>query len=254
MFLPIYIALDDLRREIRLLVVEPAQDEATAIECSMKVFSLNEDPKYVALSYVWGSKEVTESIIVNGSSLAVTINLASALRELRSSRALEDSKGVQMLPILLWVDAICINQQDVEERNSQVLMMGDIYRHAVSVLAWLGPEADKSSEAMIALRSIAQEVKTLGKNDDRTGWLEQYPELVAGSADGPTPWESIESLWERDYWKVSTRYCVIHFYQLNSVPNFWLADLDCSGDCPCSRSLPGMWSRDYAMERCPNCS
>jgi hypothetical protein len=30
--------------------------------------------------------------------------------------------------------------------------------------------------------------------------------------------------------------------------------LDCSGDCPCSRSLPGMWSRDYAMERCPNCS
>jgi Heterokaryon incompatibility protein (HET) len=207
MSLPMYETLNEERREIRLLVLEPPRDVDTlaVIECSMKVFSLNENPQYVALSYVWGSSAVTENIIVNGSPFPVTINLARALRQL------EDS------PLLLWVDAICINQRDVKERNSQVRMMGDIYRNASIVVSWLGPEADKSSEAMIALRSIAQEVRNLSEGDDRISWLERYPELLGDMNVAPTPWEHIAKLWLRDYWTVSSIYRANQLYQHDSL-------------------------------------
>jgi hypothetical protein len=206
MSLPIYETLNEERREIRLLVLEPPRDTDTepAVEYSMKVFSLNENPQYVALSYVWGSSAVTEDIVVNGSSFPVTNNLASALWQLG---------GVSEL---LWVDAICINQRDVEERSAQVRMMGDIYRNATIVISWLGPEADKSSEAMTALNSIAQEVRNLGEGDDRTSWLERYPELLGDMDVAPTPWEHIEKLWLRDYWRVSKIYCGIQLYKYNT--------------------------------------
>jgi hypothetical protein len=59
----------------------------------------------------------------------------------------------------LGIDRIYINQRDVEERSVQVRMMGDIYQNATFVISWLVPEEDKSSEAMIALRLITQEVR-----------------------------------------------------------------------------------------------
>jgi hypothetical protein len=206
-----YEALNEERREIRPLVLEPFRDTDTepVIECSMKKISLNENPQYVALSYVWGSTAVTEDIVVNGSFLPVTINLARALWQLEG------------LSDLLWVDAICINQRDIEERSAQVRMMGDIYRNATVVISWLGPEADKSSEAMIALRSIAQEVRNLGEGDDKTSWLERYPELFGDSIVAPTPWEPIKKLWLRDYWKVSKIYLLIQLYQRNSLADIW---------------------------------
>ncbi|KIM98268.1 hypothetical protein OIDMADRAFT_69443, partial [Oidiodendron maius Zn] len=91
---------------------------------------------YTALSYTWGDPTVTKEILVNGKPLQVTTNLESALRHLRQS---DDA-------FVLWVDAVCINQKDnVEEKNSQIVQMGAIYRSAAVVLLWLGdgdPESD----------------------------------------------------------------------------------------------------------------
>jgi hypothetical protein len=73
---PIYETLNEECREIRRLVLEPPRDTdvVAMIKCPMKAFSLNENPQYVALSYVSGSSAVTENIIVNGSSFPIIIN------------------------------------------------------------------------------------------------------------------------------------------------------------------------------------
>lgn len=58
--------------------------------------------------------------------------------------------------ILVWVDALCINQQDKDERASQVRLMGQIYSRATSVAIWIGPEYEESDLAMQLLHKVAQ--------------------------------------------------------------------------------------------------
>jgi hypothetical protein len=78
---------------------------------------------YVALSYTWGDPTKTKEIFVNGKSVQVTVNLEHALRILRN-------KLPMRVGVRLWVDALCVNQADVEEKNLQVQRMRDIYKQA----------------------------------------------------------------------------------------------------------------------------
>ncbi|KAK0654182.1 heterokaryon incompatibility protein-domain-containing protein [Cercophora samala] len=113
-------------------------------------------PVYEALSYTWGSATETDLILVQHHSdatstrgkLSVTQNLATALRHLR--RPLHTRT--------LWIDAICINQQDEAERNKQVHRMTDIYRLANRLVVWLGPEADNSKHALSTLHYLSEQV------------------------------------------------------------------------------------------------
>ncbi|KAG0561112.1 hypothetical protein KC19_9G038200 [Ceratodon purpureus] len=120
-------SLDSNRQEIRLLSIVPGQ-EAEDIQCTLSVISLHDDPKYTALFYVWGDSNTRKQISVNRTSFDVTLNLESALRHIRMS-------DVQQT---VWVDAVCINQNDVSERNQQVALMGDLYTQAAEVIIWLG--------------------------------------------------------------------------------------------------------------------
>ncbi|KAJ1328245.1 stage V sporulation protein K [Microdochium nivale] len=101
---------------------------------------------YLALSYVWGSSEGKEEIILNGHSFMVGRNLYSALRRLRQSTEVRFAK------LKVWIDAICINQDDADERCSQVGKMRTIYSRAMCVRAWLGEPSpsNKSGFAMLA--------------------------------------------------------------------------------------------------------
>jgi hypothetical protein len=102
-------------------------------------------PSFTALSYCWGDPQDLLPITVNSTTVFVTRNLESGLRELRS-------KGFRDL----WVDALCINQQDSHEKGHQILRMRDIYRHAVSTVAWLGPdEGGHSEKAFGALEHLS---------------------------------------------------------------------------------------------------
>lgn len=83
---------------------------------------------YEALSYTWGSAELLECISVNDGQLPITDNLYAVLHYLR----FPDRDR------LLWIDAVCINQADLQERNQQVQMMGLIYSSAERVIFWLG--------------------------------------------------------------------------------------------------------------------
>ena len=131
--------------EIRLLTLHPGIPESPLV-CQLSTTSLSTAPKYSALSYVWGSPDKSKRINIDGYVHPVTENLESALRRIRD-------KSQQLL---LWIDAVCINQADVEERNGQVRMMGDIYSSAASVLLWIGEADNESNDAFDSMPFIAQ--------------------------------------------------------------------------------------------------
>jgi hypothetical protein len=132
--------------EIRLLTILPSADFSAPISCRIHVTALAQSPppKYRALSYVWGDPRNTLEISLNGVSLQVTINLASALRHIRDKEE----------EVVLWADAICINQEDLDERSKQVqFVMDEVYKDAEEVLVWLGEESEDSDLAMNFMES-----------------------------------------------------------------------------------------------------
>ena len=129
---PIYslLPLRHNLRETRLISLKPGKWD-DPICCHLDVVSLGEKPEFEALSYTWGEKQATNvrsRMRLNGQDFAIALNLETALRHLRSEANAR----------VLWVDAICINQGDIEERNEQVSMMRDIYSSSQRVLIWLG--------------------------------------------------------------------------------------------------------------------
>ncbi|OQO11081.1 hypothetical protein B0A48_05336 [Cryoendolithus antarcticus] len=133
---------------IRVLRMLPSDDEAET-RCSLTTIPLREGIKYLTLSYTWGMDDddatLCRSIVVDGQSLRVTQNLYDWLR--RCAR-----HGDVWLPI--WIDAICINQADVVEKEATVARMADIYDGAWGLWVWLGrgndPADDERLRTMLA--------------------------------------------------------------------------------------------------------
>jgi hypothetical protein len=123
-----YDTLNSQKKEIRLLSLLPGKTDHP-IECTLQTVSLDDPPEFEALSYVWGDVAVKKPVAVNGVSHTVTVNLETGLRSLRDRWKIR----------LLWVDAICINQDDVPEKNIQVPQMARLYSAARAVVVWLGP-------------------------------------------------------------------------------------------------------------------
>ena len=117
-------------REIRLLYLEPGSSKSL-LSCSLRVVTLSKTPVYEALSYTWGEPVFSALMKCSPSGqICITENLSVALCHL----SLKDRVRV------LWVDAICINQQDLVERSQQVSLMRDIYEGADPVIVWLGKD------------------------------------------------------------------------------------------------------------------
>ncbi|KAH8896493.1 hypothetical protein GQ53DRAFT_714195 [Thozetella sp. PMI_491] len=151
-----------------------------AIKCSILHVSLDRPPRYTAISYAWGDAGDTRKIQVDGVTIPVGVSLYGALEALRQ-------RGD---PVLVWVDALSIDQSNREERAQQVQLMASIYRRAESVAIWLGPEADDSSLAMDVLHDIT----------DRASSPDKVKQLLASLA-GKRDIGAVASLFERDYWR-----------------------------------------------------
>ncbi|KAI4281776.1 MAG: hypothetical protein L6R38_003431 [Xanthoria sp. 2 TBL-2021] len=154
--------------EIRLLTLLPDWFEAPIhISLEINVLSDGEVPEFEALSYVWGDasdlldifletspskrpelRETDDIDSIEWRTLRVTKNLFEALKHLR----LEDR------PRVLWIDAICVDQQNLEERGHQVLRMPNIYTSAKGVIVWLGPESDDTAIAMNAIQDLGSRI------------------------------------------------------------------------------------------------
>ncbi|KAF4337924.1 heterokaryon incompatibility (het-6OR allele) [Fusarium beomiforme] len=137
--------------EIRLLCWKHGlPGEVPQSSLSFKRVSLNDPacPSFVALSYVWGDLDDTLPLKVSGQTIDATRNLHQVLGCLLASHFEE----------LLWVDALCINQQDARERASQVALMGEIYSHAEYVLAFLCPQADPFNLGLDYIEETARDI------------------------------------------------------------------------------------------------
>ena len=148
----LYNPLNSSRSEIRL--IEVISPNTIPIECSLSIVSLKDDLDFSALSYVWGDPTVTEDILLNGHTVAVTTNLANALRYVKRHWQNQYPDRDSTL-FRLWADAICINQTDKPELSRQVQSMGLIYQKAELVLSWLGCTVGKVGLALNTFNSIA---------------------------------------------------------------------------------------------------
>ncbi|KAK5711192.1 SNF1-interacting protein [Elasticomyces elasticus] len=148
-----YTPLVRADREIRILVLYPSADDTTDINCDVINFNVEfwstmgaESFPYIALSYMWGDRNQLQAIWLGGRRKEVTPNLHRALKGLRDP----------IVPMLLWVDSLCIDQENAEERNQQVAMMDTIYSGAGAVIAWVGVEECDIVEqhAMVVLTNL----------------------------------------------------------------------------------------------------
>ena len=129
-----YNKLDPQRREIRLCTLHPSSLDDPLV-CTLSAISLDDKPEYETLSYVWVDPTFNKEISANGDVLRDTTSLHTALRYLRFTEN----------PRVIWADGICINQGDVNERSSQVGIMGDIYRTGEELQIWLGEAEEVAS-------------------------------------------------------------------------------------------------------------
>jgi len=142
-----YRPLRDTSDEIRLLQLHSKQRNALGddtIGCSLARTSLSDVGSFEALSYTWGDARNRKTIQVNGRQFQVTHNLYVALQHLRRDNEVR----------CLWIDAICINQDDLGERSSQVAQMEHIYRLATTVIVFLGqtwPGRDAAMDLIVAM-------------------------------------------------------------------------------------------------------
>ncbi|KAK4044900.1 heterokaryon incompatibility protein-domain-containing protein, partial [Parachaetomium inaequale] len=130
--------------EIRLAVLRGCSDHKEAISISLITSRWSPSQQYEALSYAWGDQAIREWIWVDSAPprlCPVTQNLHAALQHLRR----RDSDRV------LWIDALCIDQANLEEKEQQVGRMDRIYQAARNVCVWLGPGTHESDSAMAAV-------------------------------------------------------------------------------------------------------
>ncbi|KAK6193022.1 SUMO protein smt3 [Pestalotiopsis sp. IQ-011] len=147
--------LDPGKREIRLLTLLPPRRYDTRPEGKLETVSLTDDLEFIALSYAWGDPGVTDEVIIDGAVVDVTVNLAAALwyfKEYDMLRGIPDGR-----PLPIWIDAVCIDQHDLDERAQQVAFMRDIYSSAKHVFSWLGPpKAGRIDIGLGAIRDVMQ--------------------------------------------------------------------------------------------------
>lgn len=138
---------------------------------------------YVAISYAWGDPGDTETIEVDGHRVQVSVSLHGALQALRKNNC----------SVLVWVDALSIDQQNKEERAQQVKLMKNIYSKATSVAIWLGPDEDESTQAVNFITELVRRPQEASLQNENASILPL----------GTTPQHliNVAALFERPYWR-----------------------------------------------------
>lgn len=141
-----YKPLESQLDTIRLVSVD-SDSSVGPLRCYLVHYSLSELQKstgashYRAISYEWSSAEDQRQIILNNQTFTVRRNLFEFLTACRTIHAGRPAPW-------LWIDAICLNQDDEAEKPDQVRRMGEIFRSADEVIAWLGYGSDTVENAL----------------------------------------------------------------------------------------------------------
>ena len=187
----------------KIRLIELLGEDDPQIHCKMHVVDLEDTRSstnsgrrggYEALSYTWQSQTLSDYIICNGKVLYVTQTLYEALRTLRRATTSR----------LLWIDQLCINQEDVTERNCQVRLMRLIYNRADLVIAWLGLEDEYTAAAfqlvhIIFTKHVSPDVSL--DAEPEAIWDKQQMNAMGLPHFPSFPWEALARLFERPYFR-----------------------------------------------------
>jgi len=177
-----YKPLDPEKNEIRLLRMRYAP--GNSILCEIFHTTVENAPPYHALSYAWGDKSSIQiisvfSVPMNNGAVLVTPNLKHALLRLKPVRPNEE--------LVIWVDALCIDQMNIPERNVQTGKMRMIYENAQKLYVWIGLKNHGSSEAI----QLAQMLKTRSRQE--VARILKHPNTAYAL-------EALVQLFRRQYW------------------------------------------------------
>lgn len=138
-------------------VLRPAIELNGDLTWTMDAIQLGDDEPFDALSYVWGDQSQTLPFVCNSQEFRIHHNLSNALPYL----AKRDSSR----PI--WIDALCINQRDEDEKAAQIRFMYRVYRRATQVWIWFGCATEKTSEAISFLPRLNYVLDMMDENFER---------------------------------------------------------------------------------------
>ncbi|KAH7377554.1 heterokaryon incompatibility protein-domain-containing protein [Cadophora sp. MPI-SDFR-AT-0126] len=202
-----YKPLDFDTYEIRLLQLQWDREEA-AVSCALEYASLIDPGPYIALSYCWGDLEATKRMNIGDFEFNATENLVRALQAVRKLRRQTGSGDFTRL----WVDAVCINQKDAQERSHQVRNMRQIYSRAQEVISFVGSferisnaidtETDIAAKARLKIihGTSDWEKKTLSPMSLRQKRIPN-PKVEALETRGPKDFEEYDIFFSEAYWR-----------------------------------------------------
>ncbi|KAL9091069.1 MAG: hypothetical protein Q9165_004996 [Trypethelium subeluteriae] len=193
---PLYeaLSLGDSGNSIRLLTLEPNKESRSRVVCHIHAARISDKPQYEALSYCWGYETSSEKILIHHNELTfettVKNNLLSALRALRHKKTER----------VLWIDAISIDQNNLEEKKQQVPLMKAIFSNCTGVMAWLGESDDDSKKVFSEIQKKSKSyprklVKVLRRPWFRRVWIIQEvalaPKVLIQCGDSIIMWHQL---------------------------------------------------------------
>lgn len=183
-----YASLDVASQEIRLIELAKLSPFSKPL-CTLLIVPLDRAPDYEAISYTWAGQPPDHYVeLVHNKWIRVTENVFKIIHDMASFRARR----------YLWIDAICINQSDLDEKRSQVEMMGDIYTNATAVVAWLGGSSDVPAVEVPRMLNLLNRIKyCIPSHEELRAGLEQGKHFV-GSRES---WEAFHRFIGHPYWK-----------------------------------------------------
>lgn len=172
-----YQPLDIVRQQIRILVFDPIDNVRDGIDvssvpspgtlvCSLRTVSLLDDDlePYASISYSWGDVVSRSEICINGHHVTIPRNSELALRHLYDARSHGGASTTG--PTRLWIDAVCIDQTNREERAAQVRLMAQIYTRAYAVLAFTGSTFHRIDAAFHSIQLLVDQARATAGQDD----------------------------------------------------------------------------------------
>lgn len=200
-----YEALDKAQNEIRLLKVVPCEEAGAISLQSCHVELSAHESLYDAISYTWGSDKADRVVLVDGKRFYVRENAYNFLRHRCAIKT--DQRP-------FWMDAICINQDDLEEKSWQVAMMDRIFAGAEKVMVWLGRQSESDVLFSFFSRYLEAEYAMYGPLSVyyiyswiRTAWSQRSYRLSSKSKQKELEdacmalKPAIEDLIRADYWE-----------------------------------------------------
>ncbi|KAI0378994.1 HET-domain-containing protein [Hypomontagnella monticulosa] len=205
---PIYKELRST--DIRLLTIEKSEN-GEPIRCFLRRVPLSVDLKYIALSYVWGDQRDKKDISLNRRLFPVGANLYQALQDISQLKWFTESS-------YLWVDSICINQDDNDEKSKQVPRMAQIYRLASQIIVSV-MTTDKMTEFDFEFLSDLSYTCVCARRWDV---LLNYPTPTWCVADNVRAMRHLDMKYGRDSWRKRGHRLLSELFRLSWVSRIWV--------------------------------